>query len=110
MVFYTTASRRHLDGNLTATRRRLSGKDNSVPVEDLLNKNPSLVALGKNKLTETVWEVERKPVERTNPRATPGPERPRLGLGPERPRLRLGPELDCKRDGSLPKSQFSLGK
>ena len=35
-------------GNAAATRRQPAGKDNFAPAEDLHNKNPSLVALGKN--------------------------------------------------------------
>ena len=40
-VFYATAS--------AAAARRHGGKDNLAPAEDLHNKNPSLVALGKKK-------------------------------------------------------------
>ena len=43
--------RRHRDGTATAPRPhrdRAAGKDNLGPAEDLHNKNPSLVALGKN--------------------------------------------------------------
>ena len=47
-VFYTPATRPQLHGTATATPRHRAGKDNSAPVEDVLNKNPSLVALGKN--------------------------------------------------------------
>ena len=46
-------------GNPAATRRQRvrnrPGKDISAPAEDLHNKNPSLVALGKNKDPEGVW-------------------------------------------------------
>ena len=42
--FYTAATRRQPAGNPAAT----PGKDNLTPAEDLHNKNPSLVALGKN--------------------------------------------------------------
>ena len=48
-VFYATATRRQRTGNAPATRRQPAGKDNLAPAEDLHNKNPSLVALGKNK-------------------------------------------------------------
>ena len=37
-------------GNTPATRRQPAGKDNFAPAEDLHNKNPSLVALGKEKM------------------------------------------------------------
>ena len=46
IVFYMTASRRHLGAILTETPQHLGGKDNSVPAEDVHNKNPSLVTLG----------------------------------------------------------------
>ena len=36
------------DGNMPATTRQRPGKDNLAPAEDVHNKNPSLVALGKN--------------------------------------------------------------
>ena len=39
-------------GNATVTRRHHPGNDNSAPVEDVHNKNPSLVALGKSMFFE----------------------------------------------------------
>ena len=36
------------DGSEAAARRQGRGTDNLAPAEDVLNKNPSLVALGKN--------------------------------------------------------------
>ena len=60
-VFYTAAARRQLGGNSPATRRQLAGNspatrgpDIWAPAEDLDNKNPSLVALGKNRLLHRV--------------------------------------------------------
>ena len=43
----TPATRWQHGGNPKATRRHHPEKDNSDPAEDLHNKNPSLVALGK---------------------------------------------------------------
>ena len=40
--------RPHPGGSLPAARRQPGGKDNLAPAEDLHNKNPSLLALGKN--------------------------------------------------------------
>ena len=44
------ATRRQPTGNAPAPRQQPGGKDNSAPAEDLHNKNPSLVALGKKAL------------------------------------------------------------
>ena len=56
--------RRFSAGNSAATRRQPAGnrpgKDNSAPAEYLHNKNPSLVALGKN------IQI-RSPVQKTSP-------------------------------------------
>ena len=58
MSFSRFSMRRFLPGNAPATRRHRPGKDNLAPAEDVHNKNPSLVALGKK---WTGWTQNRCP-------------------------------------------------